>query len=295
MKVLFATDHSTAADEAAWLLARLPFAEPMDLTVLNVISMPHMPGAVGMHPMWPKVVETVKKEAEEANDKLVQKFRGHDGNVQAIVRQGLAAQEIIREAEHGKSDLLVVGALGHTALDRVLLGSVSDRVATHAPCSTLVVRPTGLSADNARPLKVLVAYDSSDAAKQAAEEIAGLKWSSNTEITLVHVLQTVDVFRQDIVQSISELWEKERKRVAEDIAHMAGEFTARGLNVKTMVREAPHAGEEMCRLAAKEKADLVVVGDRGHGAFKRFLLGSISRYVLRHTDSSVWIARTDAA
>lgn len=57
-----------------------------------------------------------------------------------IARSGHVADEIIKTAEGQKSDLIVVGARGHGAIARFVLGSVSTRVVQHSACSVLVVR-----------------------------------------------------------------------------------------------------------------------------------------------------------
>jgi len=56
------------------------------------------------------------------------------------VRAGNAAQQIIEAARLGGFDLIVLGARGHGFLQHFLLGSTTDRVVDHAPCSVLVVR-----------------------------------------------------------------------------------------------------------------------------------------------------------
>jgi len=57
-----------------------------------------------------------------------------------IETAGNPAEEIIRAAEEGGFDLVVVGSQGMNAIERFLLGSVSARVARFAPCPVLVVR-----------------------------------------------------------------------------------------------------------------------------------------------------------
>jgi nucleotide-binding universal stress UspA family protein len=57
-----------------------------------------------------------------------------------ITAAGNPAEEIVRAAEAGDFDLVVLGAQGMNAIERFLLGSVSARVARYAPCPVLVVR-----------------------------------------------------------------------------------------------------------------------------------------------------------
>lgn len=56
------------------------------------------------------------------------------------VVKGYAADEVCRLAEEGKYDLIVIGSRGLNPVARFLVGSVSDRVVHHAPCSVTVVR-----------------------------------------------------------------------------------------------------------------------------------------------------------
>jgi nucleotide-binding universal stress UspA family protein len=58
-----------------------------------------------------------------------------------LLREGDPANEIVNAAREGGYDLVVVGHRGLSPIRAFLLGSVSDRVVIHAPCSVLVVRP----------------------------------------------------------------------------------------------------------------------------------------------------------
>jgi nucleotide-binding universal stress UspA family protein len=88
-------------------------------------------------------------------EKLLQE-RGREGTklIKAIIRQlkrpglkvtealafGHEADEILKAAKRTRADLVVLGSRGLTGLRKFLLGSVSQTVARHAPCSVLVVR-----------------------------------------------------------------------------------------------------------------------------------------------------------
>ncbi|MCA9258664.1 MAG: universal stress protein [Planctomycetales bacterium] len=57
------------------------------------------------------------------------------------------------------------------------------------------------------------------------------------------------------------------------------------------VIEAEHVGQAVTDFADSRNIDFVVVGDTERGMLGRLFMGSVSRYVLRHATSSVWISR----
>ncbi|MEM3789229.1 MAG: universal stress protein, partial [Candidatus Bathyarchaeia archaeon] len=57
-----------------------------------------------------------------------------------VLREGHVVQEIVRAAEEGKFDLIVMGARGISRIKELILGSVSDGVIRHAPCPVLVTK-----------------------------------------------------------------------------------------------------------------------------------------------------------
>jgi nucleotide-binding universal stress UspA family protein len=71
----------------------------------------------------------------------VRKVVTHRGlTIHPLLVEGRPAEEIIRAAARTHADLVILGSRGMTGLKGALLGSVSRRVARHAPCSVLVAR-----------------------------------------------------------------------------------------------------------------------------------------------------------
>jgi nucleotide-binding universal stress UspA family protein len=62
-------------------------------------------------------------------------------SVTGLCDEGVVVDEVLSHLEHNPTDLLVVGSRGRSAARRLLLGSVSTAMVTHAPCPVLVVRP----------------------------------------------------------------------------------------------------------------------------------------------------------
>ena len=61
-------------------------------------------------------------------------------HAEAFLLHGRPAEEIVRVAEDGRADLLVIGSRGLNALQELAIGSVSHKVIKHATCPVLVVK-----------------------------------------------------------------------------------------------------------------------------------------------------------
>lgn len=56
------------------------------------------------------------------------------------VMEGDPREALLEAARQEGADLIIVGSHGRTGLEKLLMGSVASHIATHAPCSVLVVR-----------------------------------------------------------------------------------------------------------------------------------------------------------
>jgi nucleotide-binding universal stress UspA family protein len=62
-------------------------------------------------------------------------------------------------------------------------------------------------------------------------------------------------------------------------------------SVHSYVIECDHIGDGIVKFSEEQDCDLVVMGNTSRSKLGRWLLGSVSRYVLRHAPCSVWITR----
>jgi nucleotide-binding universal stress UspA family protein len=86
-------------------------------------------------------------------------------------------------------------------------------------------------------------------------------------------------------------WQQTRHHDAEQLlAQEQTRFTKTGWTVRTEVREG-HAADKIVQRATDLGANLVVVGSRGLGGIRRFVLGSVSQQVMTYTPCSVLVAR----
>ncbi|MGB0597049.1 MAG: universal stress protein [Rubripirellula sp.] len=287
MRVLLATDGSKCSEEAAWFLSRLPHQGQLDLTILTVLSPPVTSFYSPTKDLMTELIKEDRVYAEQRQRTIIEMFEGANANVECRIVEGDSRESIVDYAAQCKSDLVVLGAKGHSQIDRILLGSTSDYVATQAPCSVLVVRPTGLREQLDRSLRVTVAFDDSAASHAALDELMQFQWGSQTEITVVGVASFAPVFNPDFGFNPEALQQEAKKVVEVAAERLQGQVR----EVQTEVVEHDHIAEGLVRYTEKEKSDLLVIGDTGRSALARSILGSVSRYTLRHASCGVWISR----
>lgn len=148
MKVLIATDGSQFSDAAVREAARLfPNMREVQAKIVSVFEDQYVlapePVAVSAH-YYQQMSDAAAKHAEIYCEKAADILKRHTAGINVVITtevlKGLADQQIVELAREWGADLIVVGSHGRGFWGR-MLGSVSDGVVHHAPCSVLVVRP----------------------------------------------------------------------------------------------------------------------------------------------------------
>jgi nucleotide-binding universal stress UspA family protein len=133
--ILHPTDFSDHAANAYRLAVALTRDYGARLVIAHVAPTPMMTFSMGVIPPPPVTAE--EKLFAEMN-KYVAKEKVD--NVDEIVVEGDPAMEILKLAEEEDCDLIVMGTHGLTGLERLLMGSVAEKVLRRAPCPVLTVR-----------------------------------------------------------------------------------------------------------------------------------------------------------
>jgi nucleotide-binding universal stress UspA family protein len=145
-QILLGYDGSEGSHHATETLLYLPIAPETHVRVLSVMPYPrsyylahgHLPAVITRQ--LASALATERKVLRERLNTLATHLQTRFANVTADYVEGHPSDALVQEAEKQKSDLLVVGARGQSAVERFLLGSVSEAVLRHAPCSVLVGR-----------------------------------------------------------------------------------------------------------------------------------------------------------
>jgi nucleotide-binding universal stress UspA family protein len=149
LRVLLAVDESEHALAAARWLRALGVPATSQVTVLHVVAPPDdcVPRLLTTTaPKFREAAQTLIRVTKERGKQVLERVRKvvtHRGlTIHPVLVEGRPAEEIIRAAARTHADLVILGSRGMTGLKGAFLGSVSRKVARHAPCSVLVVRPT---------------------------------------------------------------------------------------------------------------------------------------------------------
>ncbi|MNR86216.1 Universal stress protein F [compost metagenome] len=143
MKVLIATDGSDYSQRALkQMKAYLP-ATTEEVLLVNVSPNPNL-GAIGVvgppYIDYTALADQLRAEGQAILEQGGAELDRQGFKVRLIFREGDPATEILELAQTEGVGLIVVGSHGRTGMRRFLLGSVSDKITTHAPCSVLVIK-----------------------------------------------------------------------------------------------------------------------------------------------------------
>jgi nucleotide-binding universal stress UspA family protein len=207
---------------------------------------------------------------------------------------GRPYEVIIRRAREVGADLILLGHRRLSGWERLLLGSVASKVVPYAPCHVLVVRP-GLE----KLGKVLVALDGTDESHAVASfGLDQARLLGAEEVLFLHVVEEVTEATYTYWGSFTvgpEYYARARKTAEEGMSQLMAELSRSREGTLPLCRTRVEVGRShamIIDLAEKEKADLVIVGDRGvSSALEGFLLGSVSAKVVRYSPASVLVYR----
>ncbi|AGK60674.1 Universal stress protein UspA-related nucleotide-binding protein [Archaeoglobus sulfaticallidus PM70-1] len=251
-RIIVATDGTEASEKAVRFAVELARSLDYDLHAVSVVCN-----------------QLKRQKAEETLDYIKKMHpRTH-----VAVKEGKPAEEIVSYAKEINANLIVVGSGDKSRLERLFIGSVSEKVVRHAKTSVLVARSSAL------PKRVLVTTDGSECSNRALRWVQKLKERIPFEVTVLHVMDTSDPAPSQLY-----LEELQRRRdcalgAAREIFGDSAEYVSmKGHPVFVIV-------------AISADYDLVVLGSHGRSGIDYLLLGSVAERVVRFSRTSTLVLR----
>ena len=202
-------------------------------------------------------------------------------------------------------DLIVMGTHGREGLERLLIGSIAERVTRIAPVPVMVVRPIHNSVRYApRIARILVAVDGSDASHLALLSANRLAHALGATLEIVSIIPDLPYTMGYAYPDGGYLPPFDGDRYASELAAQSQAVIAHALAaLEDAPSKAPHVNAASVpangqRIAAaillaceNLHADLIVIGTHGRGGVEELLLGSVAQGVSHHANVPVLLIR----
>jgi nucleotide-binding universal stress UspA family protein len=226
-------------------------------------------------------------EAEERVRELRARQHWSDVEHEVVLEPGLVADTILRFVESKNIDLITMGTHGRRGLDRLVLGSVTERILRTARPPVLAVHslPQGTATAREEPAqfrKILFCTDFSDNSPRALEYAFLLACKYKAAISLLHVIE-----RSDSGEDLG----AEKRQVLQKLDAVVPQNIHGWSTVEPAVL-AGKAYQMILEHAAETEADLIVMGVRGRNALDRALFGSTTHRVIQLGQWPVLVVRT---
>ncbi len=138
-RILVPTDGSAETGRVVAHAAELAEAHGAELHAMYVINSATF-ASLPMETSWEGISDMLEEEGQSALADVRQFAAGYDVTLETHLVEGPPNKEIVRYAERGDFDLIVMGTHGRGGIDRLLLGSVAERVVRASTVPVLTVR-----------------------------------------------------------------------------------------------------------------------------------------------------------
>lgn len=236
-------------------------------------------------------VSDVRAIATDAADRLATDFP--KWRITTVEALGSPQSTIVNKAMNWKPDLVVVGSHGRSGLKQFTLGSVSRYVLRHSKCSVRIGHCR--HSHGTRGIRLLIGTDGSDHAMAAVRSVAARPWPSETQVRIISVVDSRPwlVMPLEIQPALNHptMIEDRLRALARSAAEDASNELSR-FNLSAMTKVGTGSpGGVLISEAQRWNADCIFVGDKGHNALERVLLGSVSTAVALRSPCSVEVVR----
>jgi nucleotide-binding universal stress UspA family protein len=239
--------------------------------------------------LYDEYCQVLRGNGREQLQEFVKQHTYNQIQPELAVDEGTAADVILSSAQERKADLIVMGTHGLRGFDRLMLGSVTDRVMRAASCPVLAVREpphdlvaSGQERHNPHRLnRILACTDFSEDSGCALNYAFSAAAEYDAELTLLHVLENApsgakaEGATAEITARLDKLIPPERRG-------------------KLKIKEAVRIGksyEEIIQFAQDAQIDLLTMGVRGRGALDIAVFGSTTYRVMQLGPCPVLTAR----
>ena len=146
-RIILAVDGSRISKKATKKALSLSKKTGIEVTAINVINIPLTPVPPGRiatssvrttFSYYPELIKTMEERGKSIINEIKEIASSMHTKLKTKILEGIPDDEIIKFAN--KNDLIIMGSKGHSTLDRILIGSVTEKVLHHSDATVMIVR-----------------------------------------------------------------------------------------------------------------------------------------------------------
>jgi nucleotide-binding universal stress UspA family protein len=309
--ILVPLDGSSRAEQALPVAARLARVSGGTMILLKVVNLTHEAVSYGIgEPFLPP--QTIENDLTIAQDYLDQVLRRSDLAGIALEKQvitGNPAMIILSFAEEQSVDLIVMSSHGYTGFKRWLLGSVAEKVTSHASAPVLVLRESELLQTSeylheTNSVRALVPLDASartlDAITPATALVAALSTPGYGALHLTQIMSMPEKREQDVLlsdakQKLDTIGQSIRDKFVANVGPEQHVALTWAISLDSDIAEGivriAENGEEAADTGKIERCNLIALTTHGSTGIVKWAVGSITERVLHATKLPLLIVR----
>ena len=141
--VMIATDGSDTSKKAAVIgidIARRANGTVTAVYVMDISRLSHLPGYATLPGLKEKILALIQDEGRQAIEFVQDRAQVMGVPCNKIIAQGNPGEELLKAAREQEADLLVMGKIGRTAVEKFLLGSVAEKVVLQSTIPVLLIK-----------------------------------------------------------------------------------------------------------------------------------------------------------
>lgn len=293
-KMLIPLDGSKTAEQV------LPFARilaamlKLPVQLLDVIDISAMSAHIASDKA--RYLDTLIAEAERVSREYLNEIAaGLSGfKVTWTVIRGKPADVIIESAAAEKGTLIAMATHGRSGLNRWVLGSVAEKVLRGSRNPLFLVRAHGAGAtDGAAMIRsIVVPLDGSELAESVLPTVTEVAKTLDLEIVLCRAYElaaSAYYGSEDYLPNYDEMLRQVKAEAESYLAEKTTALKAAGLARVSWVALEGSGAEEIVRYAHTHRDALVAMCTHGRSGINRWVLGSVTERVVRHSDDPVLV------
>lgn len=296
-RILIPLDGSKTAEKvlpyARFLATRLELPVEL-LAVVDIAEMAtHMSAEKARH-LDTMVEDTVRNSGHYLRE-VAGTFPGAD--TKCTVEKGKAEQAIIERAAMDKGTFVTMATHGRSGINRWLLGSVAEKVLRGATNPLLLIRATDeAKTDGETSVKsLMVPLDGSELAESVLSTVAELAKTLKLEVILFRAYHIpYNVYGAEDYYygaNIEELLAGVRDEACEYLEKKVQELKKLGVEKVSCVAKEGFSADEIIKMGRDTPDNLIAMCSHGRSGAKRWVLGSVTETVVRHSGNPVLVIR----